>query len=181
MKKIDDTEIELILKDIPDSLSGLILELLDRKNFNSKMEAQNKLVGMGNKILPQLHKLLSINNDDLRMEVAKIIELIADPKSIEIFITLLDDSEFDIRWIAAEGLIKIGRKSIIPLLKSIRDGKSSYFADKRAHQVLLSLLSESEKIELKNLLLSLDDYLETRETAPIEASKALKTIFKSEE
>jgi HEAT repeat protein len=70
------------------------------------------------------------------MEAAKIVELIADRRSIPLLINLLDDKEFEIRWIAAEGLIKIGRRSILPLLKSVRDGESSYFHNKGAHHVL---------------------------------------------
>jgi HEAT repeat protein len=169
-----------ILRDLPDNLTSLILELLDKKNFSLKIDARNTLVSMGKKILPQLHKVLSADNDDLRKEVVKIVELIADPKSISILITLLDDSEFDIRWIAAEGLIRIGRRSIVPLLKSIRDGKCSYFTDKRAHHVLGNLLTESEKNDLETLLLSLDDYLKAREIAPTEAAKALEKYWLSD-
>lgn len=74
----------------------------------------------------------------LRMEAAKIVELIADRRSIPLLINLLDDKEFEIRWIAAEGLIKIGRRSILPMIKSVRNGESSYFHNKGAHHVLNS-------------------------------------------
>ena len=133
---------------------------------------------MGKTIIPQLHKLLDSENGLLRMEAAKVVALIADRRSIPILTNLLDDKEFEIRWIAAEGLIKIGRRSILPLLKSIRDGKSSFFLNKGAHHVLLSLLNENEKNKLKSLLLSLDDSQELGETAPVEASKALRTMSK---
>ena len=112
------------------------------------------------------------------MEAAKIVELIADKRSIPFLIILLDDKEFEIRWIAAEGIIKTGRKAVLPLLKSIRDGKSSFIFNKGAHHVLLSLLNDNEKNKLKSLLLSLDDVHELGETAPVEASEAIKTIFK---
>jgi hypothetical protein len=112
------------------------------------------------------------------MEAAKIVELIADRRSIPFLINLLDDKEFEIRWIAAEGLIKIGRRAILPLLKSIRDGKSSFILNKGAHHVLQSLLNENEKKKLISFLLTLDDAQELGETAPVEASEAIKTIFK---
>jgi hypothetical protein len=112
------------------------------------------------------------------MEAAKIVELIADRRSIPFLINLLSDKEFEIRWIAAEGLIKIGRPAILPILKSIRDGKSSFIFNKGAHHVLLSLLDENEKNKLKSFLLSLDDAKELGETAPVEASEAIKTILK---
>ena len=178
MKNSDSIEINNALKDLPDSLAKLIKESLDSKNSVKKLAARSTLVGMGKTIIPKLHRLLNSENALLRMEAAKIVELIADRRSIPFLINLLDDKEFEIRWIAAEGLIKIGRRSILPLLKSIRDGKSSYNLNKGAHHVLLSLLKEDEKNKLPTLLLSLDDAQELGETAPVEASEAIKTIFK---
>jgi hypothetical protein len=178
MNKNDSSEIDINLKDFPDNLTSLIKESLDSKNSVKKLAARSTLVGMGKSITPKLHKLLNSENGLLRMEAAKIVELIADRRSIPFLINLLGDKEFEIRWIAAEGLIKIGRPAILPLLKSIRDGKSSLILNKGAHHVLLSLLNENEKNKLMSFLLSLDDVQELGETAPIEASEAIKTIFK---
>jgi HEAT repeat protein len=178
MNKNDSSEIDISLKDFPDNLTSLIKESLDSKNSVKKLAARNTLVGMGKTIIPKLHKLLNSENGLLRMEAAKIVELIADRRSIPFLINLLDDKEFEIRWIAAEGLIKIGRRAILPLLKSIRDGKSSFILNKGAHHVLQSLLNENEKKKLISFLLTLDDAQELGETAPVEASEAIKTIFK---
>ena len=178
MNKNDNTEIDISLKNFPDNLTSLIKESLDSKNSVKKLAARNALVEMGKTIIPKLHRLLNSENALLRMEAAKIVELIADRRSIPFLINLLDDKEFEIRWIAAEGLIKIGRRAILPLLKSIRDGKSTFILNEGAHHVLLSLLKEDEKIKLTALLLSLDDAQELGETAPVEASEAIKTIFK---
>jgi hypothetical protein len=178
MNKNDSSEIDISLKDFPDNLTSLIKESLDSKNSVKKLAARNNLVGMGKIIIPKIHKLLSSENPLLRMEAAKIVELIADRRSIPFLINLLDDKEFEIRWIAAEGLIKIGRRAILPLLKSIRDGKSSFILNKGAHHVLQSLLNENEKKKLISFLLTLDDAQELGETAPVEASEAIKTIFK---
>lgn len=178
MNKNNSSEIDINLKDFPDNLTSLIKESLDSKNSVKKLAARSTLVGMGKSITPKLHKLLNSENGLLRMEAAKIVELIADRRSIPFLINLLGDKEFEIRWIAAEGLIKIGRPAILPLLKSIRDGKSSFILNKGAHHILLSILKEDEKNKLTKLLLSLDDAQELGETAPVEASEAIKTIFR---
>jgi HEAT repeat protein len=176
MNKNESTEIDSILKNFPDNLASLFKDSLDSKNSVKKLAARSALVRMGKTIIPKLHSLLDSENVLLRMEAAKIVELIADRRSIPFLISLLGDKEFEIRWIAAEGLIKIGRRSILPLLKSIRDGKSSFFLNKGAHHVLLSLLNENEKEKLLALLLSLDDTKELGETAPVEASNAIKSL-----
>jgi HEAT repeat protein len=178
MKKNDITEIEKALSGLPDNLAELIRGSLDIHNSGKKLSARRDLAGMGKSILPQMHILVESENRLLRMEAVKIVELIASRKSIPVLINLLDDKEFEIRWIAAEGLIKIGRRSILPLLKSIRDGKSSFLRNKGAHHVLVGLLNENEKDKLMSLLLSLDDSHELGGIAPVEASKAIKTLYK---
>jgi HEAT repeats len=178
MKKSEESEIGNALKNLPGNLATLIKESLDSKNPGKKLEARSSLVNMGKNIVPQMHKLVESKSDLLRMETAKIIELISDRRSIPFFINLLDDKEFEIRWIAADGLINIGRRSILPLLISIRDGKSSLFFNKGAHHVLLGLLNEKERGKVNSLLLSLDNSQQLGEIAPVEASNAIKLIFK---
>jgi HEAT repeat protein len=178
MKKNKEEEINNNLSNFPDNLVKLIKGSLDTKDLSKKLSARENLVNMGKTIIPQMHKLLDSKNDSLRMEAAKITELIADRRSIPLLINLLDDPFFDIRWIAAEGLIKIGRRSICPLLRSVRDGRNSLFSNRGAHHILLGLVDEKEKNKLMPLLQSLDNYQELGETAPVQASIALKTVFK---
>jgi HEAT repeat protein len=177
MKTVMNTCTDITLYTVPVNVVKLITALSDEEDYTNKKNARIALERMGKRIIPQMHKLLTSDNSLLRMEAAKIIKAIADKRSIPMLITMLDDIEFDLRWTAAEGLIKIGRKSITPLLKAIRDGKSSLLLNKRAHQVLNSLLHETEKKELFSLMLSLDDYHGLIETAPVEALKALR-LFK---
>jgi hypothetical protein len=178
MKKVKEEEISKILSEFPENLVKIIYRSLDTKDYIIKKSARETLVKMGGKILPLIHKLLSSENDSLRMETAKITELIADKRSIPSLINLLDDPLFEIRWISAEGLVKIGRRSICPLLKSVRDGRSSLFFNRGAHHILLCLVDEEERNKLMPLLQSLDNYHELGETAPVQASIALKTVFK---
>jgi len=178
MKKTETTEFEIDLKGLPDNLTLLIKEILSSADFSEIHNARVAIVSMGYPVLPYMHKLLLSENMLLRMEATKIVQLIANKRSVSKLVRMLDEAEFDIRWAAAEGLIRIGRPSILPILKSIRDGKSSFFHNKAAHHVLVNLLTEIEKSELILLLNSLDDYHELGEIAPTEASKAIKNCFK---
>ena len=178
MKKIDNPEIDINLDDFPDNLVKLITELIEDKHYPEKHNARIALVKMGKRIIPQMHRLLDYGNSELRLEAAKVVQLIADRKSIPILIELLGDNETDIRWIAAEGLVKVGRRSILPLLKSVRGSKSNVFLNQGTHHVLNSLLSEKERHKLGPLLHSLENYHQLGGTAPAEAANALKTVFK---
>ncbi len=179
MNRNDVSEIDITLKEFPDNIASLIKELFDSEDSVNKLAARRTLVALGKQIVSKLHRLLNSENGSIRMEAVKLVELIADRRSIPFLINQLDDKEFEIRWIAAEGLIKIGRQVILPLLRAIRDGKSSFIFNKGAHHVLRSLLNENEIDKLKSLLVSLDDAQELGEIAPVEASEAIKIMNQS--
>ena len=178
MKSINNPSLDVNLNEFPVRLVKIISESIDESNLIRKIKARKHLVRMGKTVVPFLNKLLSSDNLVLRKEAAKIVSMIADRRSIPSLVELLNDKEFDVRWIAADGLIRIGRFSIIPLLKSVRDGKSSLILNERAHHVLMGLLKEDEKQKLESLLQSLDNYHSLGEIAPTEAAIALKTVFK---
>lgn len=180
MKKIDTPKTGINLDGFPDYLIKLINELIDDRNYPHKHNARIALVKHGKTIIPYMHKLLSSRDGIIRMEAAKVVELIADKRSIHVLIGLLEDKEPGIRWIAAEGLVKIGRPSILPLLRSVRDSKNPIFLYRGVHHVLSSLLSAKEKSNLESLMLSLDNYHQLEGTSTALASKALKTTFNYE-
>ena len=68
MKKNSENDINNSLNDFPDYLVKLICESLDKADFSKILIARETLVKMGKKIIPQIHKLLSSENDSLRME-----------------------------------------------------------------------------------------------------------------
>jgi hypothetical protein len=168
-----------IINEFPEIIAKLINDLRQTENTVSRIEAKNKLEKMGRETLPYLHKLLEVEDNLLRREVAKIMGYIADKSSIPDFILLLDDSDNGIRWIAAEGLVHIGRESIIPLLRSIIDNQQgTYFLKTGAHHVFKSLFNDEEKIKFKALMRSLQDYTEISVALSLETLYALKTLSK---
>ena len=178
MKKNKKTEDD-ILKELPDNISESIYCLYKEINYKLRVAARKKLVKMGRAILPQLHKLLSVEDNVLRWEVAKVIELIGEKESIPVFIKLLEDSDSGIRWIAADGLINIGRESIMPVIKSIINKKNeSTFLRLGAHYILTELFNPIEKIKFKALLHSIQSYSGIDETISLEVYKALRVIEK---
>jgi HEAT repeat protein len=176
MEKTETLRTEIGQYDFPVNLVKLLNVVFDDRDYQKMHNARLSLVRMGKTIIPQLHKLVKSENSQIRLEGAKLIQIAADRRSVPVLIFLLDDKEYDIRWIAAEGLIRIGRKSIVPMLKAVSGGKTTLFSNQRVHQVLSSLLSEEEKNKLESLMQSLEDYHGLNETAPVEALRALKIL-----
>jgi HEAT repeat protein len=97
------------------------------------------LVDIGKPAIDYLIGLQYSKNDHLRWEAIKTLTQIADPDSIPIFINALENDRFDVRWLAAEGLIEIGQESIPALLDSLLHNQDSKFLREGVHHVLRGL------------------------------------------
>jgi HEAT repeat protein len=166
-----------IYKGIPKEFLELI-EKYEDNNGLIREKARHSLVNMGTRVVPYLHKLADIDDDTFRWEICKTISEIADENSIDILIKVLKDPNGDIRWIAAEGLIHIGRKSIPSLLREIMHSNDSLFLREGAHHVISKLVYNKDKDRFLSLLDSLESKSETSELAPLEASRLLSGIKK---
>ena len=119
---------------INDLLKSLVSDFgMERK------KARAELVRMGRGVLDYLTEYADHPKHIFRWEALKVMEEIADPTSIPFFIDALEDEESDIRWIAAEGLINIGRESIVPLLETIIKKTDSIFVLEGTHHVFHDL------------------------------------------
>ena len=74
----------------------------------------------------------------------KILEEIGDASTIPLFIRKLEDDDSEIRWIAAEGLIRTGKNCIRPILKRLIENpeENSIFVYSGAHHVFYDLHKE---------------------------------------
>jgi HEAT repeat protein len=63
--------------------------------------------------------MLNDPDHEVRWEAAKALGEIADPWSAPALEETLMDAGFDIRWLAAEGLIALGRAGLKPLLATL--------------------------------------------------------------
>jgi hypothetical protein len=177
METITRRKPEINLTGISSEVAGLIPDLIMNKDYHKKVIAKDSLIYMGESVLPQLYIMLNSNYYELRLTAARILQKIHSEDSINTFIRLLSDNYSSLRWIAARGLILIGRSSIVPLLKSIISGKKSLYHKWGAHYVLVNLLTDEEKHEFRSLLKSISNTNYTSISAPFEAIKSLK-IFR---
>ncbi len=128
-----------------------LLKTLGSKNGMERKKARKKLVEMGNDVLNPLAGMFNhpeyifgmekLHHPDhiYRWEALKTTVEIGDPISISFFIQALDDDESDIRWMATEGLIKLGMQSVKPLLEKLLENSDSIFVLAGIHHVFSDL------------------------------------------
>ncbi len=106
------------------------------------LEARETLAFIGKPAVPALMGLLKDPDEDVRWEAAKTLALISDPGAASEFVTALEDHNFGVRWIAAEGLINIGQEALPPLLHALIQRSDSPILRRGAHHVLSGLAKQ---------------------------------------
>ena len=129
-------------------IEELIKKLYSKDGIQRKM-ARYDLVKIGKPAIKYLSGLLNEPKDKeqkeyVRWEAIKTLSQINNPESIPILIKALEHEDFDVRWMAAEGLINIGEKSIKPLLKTLVRKSNSIYLLEGIHHVL-------KELQLKNI------------------------------
>lgn len=100
-----------------------LLDDLGSKNGMVRKKARETLVEIGEPAAPRLQGLLASADKRVRWEALKALAAIGHPESLEQFVSLLDDPDADLRWLAATGLIRLGTSSIRPVLQALTDPK----------------------------------------------------------
>ncbi len=123
---------------------GEWIKKLNSKNGLERQKARENLVMQGRRIIPEVLKLLDRKQHILRWEAMKILEAIRDVSSIPVFIRKLEDDDSEIRWIAAEGLIRTGNRCVKPMLKRLIENpeENSIFIYSGAHHIFYDLGKE---------------------------------------
>jgi HEAT repeat protein len=130
-----------------EEIESLISDLANKDSI-TRIKARASLVSYGHRAVGPLLEALSSKNQWVRWETAKALSQIHDPASINGLVGALRDEMFDVRWLAAEGLIEIGRKSLIPLLQALVEHPNSVWIMEGVHHVL----HDMEKGDLENIL-----------------------------
>jgi HEAT repeat protein len=127
-----------------DSELHQLIKELGSDNGMEREKARKALVAKGKDSLDYLMELLFHPRHIYRWEAVKTMEEIGDPDSIPMLIQGLEDDKSDVRWIAAEGLIRIGFQSVEPLLRTLIEKSDSVFVLEGAHHVFFDLEEKGE-------------------------------------
>lgn len=119
-----------------------LIHELSSKEGKVRQRARRALVAIGKPTVAPLTAAMSDRNDHVRWEATKALSEIGDPSSAGALLARLEDPEFVIRWLAADGLISLGYSSLEPLLKALLQRPDSYLLREGAHHVLRVLMGE---------------------------------------
>ena len=119
----------------------LALAKLASRDVLARDRARHTLVRAGSVALGPLMAALPNAEGVTRWEIVKALGEIRDVAAAEVLIETLDETRFDVRWLAAEGLIRLGEGGIAPLLRSLENAAwDNVWLREGAHHILRSQL-----------------------------------------
>lgn len=130
--------------DKPDMNLQQFIEQLSDKNGFEREYARKELVAKGEKAVPYLVELTDDPLHILRWESMKALSEMGLPSLTHFFIEKLENDESDVRWIAAEGLIKIGPSAVKPILRALMEKSDSVFLLSGSHHIIHALLGKNQ-------------------------------------
>jgi HEAT repeat protein len=176
--KPEDINLQNILKYHNKRIQNLILNLEDKHGY-IRENARETLVAIGKPAIEYLAELLCSSKKILRWEAVKALTEIPDPESAPLYLRAIKDDYPDIRWLAAEGLISLGKTGIIAITESLISDSESVHLQKGAHHVIKEYLETHNNEELKELLKSLNKF-DAELKILVTAMKALKSLRQDE-
>ena len=151
------------------------------RNGLTRQYARKSLVAIGKPAVPYLLPLVHNRKHQVRWEAVKTLAAIKDPSAIDGLIAALNDESFDVRWIAAEGLVSLGQQVMSQLLRELILQPESALVRESAHHVLRSLIEQDEKNIIRSaiqpVLVALED-MDFAAKVPNAARSALKVLDK---
>jgi HEAT repeat protein len=108
-EKVDQIHIQRLVSD------------LGSMNDHVRLNARRQLIHIGKPAESALINVLQHANHLMRWGAVKALTEIGDPATAPVFVQVLEDDVFDIRWIASEGIIALGISGLKPLLQALID------------------------------------------------------------
>lgn len=157
---------------------NLLTDLQNPKGIIRK-KAREELVKNGADSIPYLDSLKDSTQHKTRWEVIKALGQIGHKDSIITLVHALDDEKSDVRWLAAEGLVNVGKETIHHLMLALEEKYNSLHFRSGVHHVLHSIKESEEDLveEFHELLHSLEKHINI-DSIPLLAEK-VKEKFKS--
>ena len=133
------------------------------RNFYSdngivRSRARFELIEIGKPIVDFMIGLQYVPVHQVRWEAIKTLSQLAVPEAIPILINALENEDLDVRWLAAQGLVQIGRESVKAVLVALEGNQNSKYLMEGAHHVLKELQHKHLFIDQYGIIKMLEHY-----------------------
>lgn len=143
-----------------------------------RQKARDRLVEMGgHEVTRAMVRELVDPRQHVRWEAAKTLTAIADPVAAPGLMHALEDEDSDVRWVAGEGLIALGKDGLLTVLNGLTKRAMSLSFRKAAHHVLHDLRKQGYAEVVAPVLKALESS-QPEVTAPPAAYGALVALKK---
>jgi HEAT repeat protein len=153
-----------------------LIALLNSDDGSARTHARESLLKLGTPAVPALIQILTAPQDRLRWEAAKALSQIGDPTAASALVKALEDDNSGVRWLAAEGLVILGRAGLVPLLEALRHHSDSVWLREGAHHVLRSLAREDLYASIVTPVLAALEDIEPAIQLPLVTHTALRML-----
>jgi len=144
---------------------------LGSNSWSERRVAEDGLVRFGPDAIPALITALRSPRSQVRWGAAKVLGSIGSDSAASALATTLEDSDGGVRWLAADGLIAMGPKAAIPVLRELETRPNSPWLQEGAHHVLRALKLPATKSVIRALEGRFPEM-----TVPVEAYKAMRDL-----
>ncbi len=157
--------------DVKELLTGL----RSKDGFKREL-AREELVRIGKPAVTPLVELMKSKNQQLRWEACKALGSLEEPGASPALVEALRDGSAEIRWLAAEGLIALGTKAIVPILQALQTQFDSILIREGAHHILHALERKRKLDPKTQAVLNSMRSLSPELPIALAAHKALKSL-----
>jgi hypothetical protein len=173
-KTIQQVSITSIPRSGSSSTSNRAKDLVPRDG-STRRRARMGLEQIGKPARASFVDVLQSGRCEERCEAAKALGEISDPGTAPALTKALEDNEFEVRWLAAKGLVAMNVKGLTSLFQALWERGDEVLLREGAHHVLHDLAKGELRKYLKPVLGALEG-VEPAVQVPLAAYRALELM-----